>query len=168
MGGSFFIFLKRLYISEYKCSLLQLLYSWFAKSYIEFDTKDPVEEGKGYEEDWRILLLWDFDVDQILSANTSGVAAVIPDTDDICVTPLLDVNAGSCNCPNFPATDKVLLSPVDKTRERGNSPQPLAGHDDTVDAPNKIFRRGHWFSQELEGVMFVILFLQHNLIAIRV
>ena len=31
-----------------------------------------------------------------------------------------------------------------------------------------IFRRGHWFSLELEGVMFVILFLQHNLIAIRV
>ena len=79
LGGSFFIFLKRLYISECKCSLLQLLYSWFAKSYIEFDTKDPVEEGKGYEEDWRILLLWDFDVDQILSANTSGVAAVIPE-----------------------------------------------------------------------------------------
>ena len=136
LGGSFFIFLKRLYISEYKLSLLQLLYSWFAKFYIEFDTKDPVEEGKGYEEDWRILLLWDFDVDQILSANTSGVAAVIPDADDICVTPLLEVNAGSCNCPNFPATDKVLLSTVDETRERGNSPQPLAGNDDTVDAPN--------------------------------
>ena len=134
--GGFFIFLKRLYISEYKYSLLQLLYSWFAKFYIEFDTKDPVEEGKGYEEDWRILLLWDFDVDQILSANTSAVAAVIPDTDDICVTPLLDVNAGSCNCPNYLATDKVLLSPVDETRERGNSPQPLAGNDDTVDVPN--------------------------------
>ena len=127
--GGFFIFLKRLYISE-------LLYSWFAKFYIEFDTKDPVEEDKGYEEDWRILILWDFDVDQILSANTSAVAAVIPDTDDICVTPLLDVNAGSCNCPNFLATDKVLLSPVDETRERGNPPQPLAGNDDTVDVPN--------------------------------
>ena len=100
--GGFFIFLKRLYISEYKCSLLQLLYSWFAKFYIEFDTKD----------------------------------AVIPDTDDICVTPLLDVNGGSCNCTNFLATDKVLLSPVDETRERGNSPQPLAGNDDTVDVPN--------------------------------
>ena len=75
-------------------------------------------------------------MDQILSANTSAVAAVIPDTDDICVTPLLDVNAGNCNCPNFLATDKVLLSPVDETRERGNSPQPLAGNDDTVDVPN--------------------------------
>ena len=49
--GGFFIFLKRLYISEYKYSLLQLLYSWFPKFYIEFDTKDPVEDGKGYEED---------------------------------------------------------------------------------------------------------------------
>ena len=59
-------------------------------------------------------------MDQILSANTSAVAAVIPDTDDICVTPLIDVNAGSCNCPNFLATvtDKVLLSPIDETRER--------------------------------------------------
>ena len=64
------------------------------------------------------------------------MAAVIPDTDDICVTPLLDVNSVSCNCPYFPATDKVLLSPADETPERGNSPQPLAGNDDTVDAPN--------------------------------
>ena len=142
--GGFFIFLKRLYISEYKYSLLQLLYSWFAKFYIEFDTKDPVE-GKGYKEDWRILLLWDFDMDQILSANTSAVAAVIPDTDDICVTPLLDVNAGSCNCPNFLATDKVLLSPVDETRERGNSPQHLQEMMILLMPQTLIFRRGHWF-----------------------
>ena len=52
-------------------------------------TKDPVKEVEGHKEDRRIVLLWDFDVDQILSANTSGVAVVIPDTDDICVTPLL-------------------------------------------------------------------------------
>ena len=31
------------------------------------------------------------------------------DTDDICVTPLQDVNVVSCNCSNFPASDKVLL-----------------------------------------------------------
>ena len=48
-------------------------------------------------------------MDQILSANAIGVAAVIPDTDDICLTPLLDVNAVSCKCSNFPATAKVLL-----------------------------------------------------------
>ena len=108
-------------------------------------------------------------MDQILSANTSGVAAVIPDTDDICVTPLLDVNAVSCNCSNFPAIDKVLLPPVDKTPERGNSPQPPAENDDTVDAPSvNNSDEDHWFSDESEGVMFVILFLQHNLIAIIV
>ena len=56
-------------------------------------------------------------MDQILSANTSRVAAAIisdSDTDDICVTLLLDVNAVSCNCSNFPATDKVLLPTVIK------------------------------------------------------
>ena len=58
-----------------------------------------MEEDKGYEEGRQILLVWDFDVGQILSA--SGVVAVIPDTDDICVTPLLDVNAVSYNCSNF-------------------------------------------------------------------
>ena len=52
-----------------------------------------------------------------MSANTSRVAAAIisdSDTDDICVTLLLDVNAVSCNCSNFPATDKVLLPTVIK------------------------------------------------------
>ena len=110
-------------------------------------------------------------MDQILSANTSGVVAVIPDTDDICVTPLLDVNVVSCNCSNFPATDKVLLPPVDETPERRNSPQPSAGNDDTVDAPNvnnsDDSDEDHWFSDESEGVMFVILFLQHNYSACR-
>ena len=104
--------------------------------------------------------MWDFDVDQILSANTSGVAAVIPDTDDICVTPLLYVNAVSCNCSNFPATDKVLLPPVDETPERGNCPQPPM-RNDTVDAPNgnnsDKSDEDHWFSDESEGVMLVIL-----------
>ena len=82
-----------------------------------------------------ILLLWDFDVDQILSA--SGVAVVIPDTDDICVILLLDVNAVSCNCSNFTTTDNVLLQPVDETPERGNSPQQPVRNDDTVDVPKR-------------------------------
>ena len=63
-------------------------------------------------------------MDQILSSNTRGVVAIIPDTDDICVTPLLDINAVSCNCSNFPTADRVLLPPVDETLERGDSPQP--------------------------------------------
>ena len=114
-------------------------------------------------------MLWDFDVDQILSANTCGVAAVIPDTDDICVKPLLDVNAVSYNCPNFPATDKVLLSPVDETTEREEILHNHLQEMMILLMPlTLIFRRGHWFSQELEGVMFVILFLQHNLIAVKV
>ncbi len=111
--------------------------------------------------------MWDFDVDQILSASTSGVAAVIPDTDDICVTPLLDVNAVSCNCSNFPAADKVLLPPVDKTPERVNSQQPPVRNDDTVDAPsvnNSDSGEDHWFSDESEGMMLIIqiLFVLHN------
>lgn len=109
--------------------------------------------------------MWDFDVDQILSANTSGVSAVIPDRDDICVTPLLDVNAVSCNCSNFPATDKVLLPPVDETPERRNSPQPTVRNDDVVDAPNvnnsDDSDEDHWFSDESEGVL-VVLFILHN------
>ena len=100
-------------------------------------------------------------MDPILSANTKEVAAVIPDTDDVCVTPLLDVNAVSCNCSNFPATDKVLLPPVDETPERGNYPQPPARNDDVVDAPNvnELEDEDHWFSDESEGVMFVMLFI---------
>ena len=96
--------------------------------------------------------MWDFDVDQILSANTSGVAAVIPDTDDVPVTPLLDINEVSCNCTNFPATDKVLLPPLDKTPEREKSPQPTVRNEDEHDAgSNEKSDDEHWFSDESEG-----------------
>ena len=47
----------------------------------------------------------------------------------VLLTPLLEVNAVCCNCSNFPATDKVLLPPVDETPESGNSPQPPAGNE---------------------------------------
>jgi hypothetical protein len=89
------------------------------------------------------------------------VAAVIPDTDDIGVTPLLNVDAVSCNCSNFPATDKVLLPPVDETPEEGNSPKSPARNEDIVDATsvNNVCNadEDHWFSDESEGVMIVIL-----------
>ena len=72
---------------------------------------------------------------------------------------LVDVNAVSCNCSNFPATDNVLLPPVDETPERGNSPQPPARNDDVVDATNvnelEESDEDHWFSDESEGVIFV-------------
>ena len=68
------------------------------------------------------------------------------------------VNAVSCNCSNFPATD-VLLQPVDETPERGNSPQPPARNDDVFDAPNvnelEDSDEDHCFSDESEGVIFV-------------
>lgn len=40
-----------------------------------------------------MLLVWDFDVDHILTANTSAVAAIIPDFDDIELTPLLNIDS---------------------------------------------------------------------------
>jgi hypothetical protein len=46
-------------------------------------------------------------MDHILTANTSAVAAVIPDFDGIDKTSLLDINEVSCNCSNFPATNIV-------------------------------------------------------------
>ena len=101
--------------------------------------------------------MWDFDVDQILSANTSGVVAVIPDTDDLLVTPLLDINEVSCNCTNFPATYKVLLPPLDKTQERTNSSQITTlvsdenEHDDSANRNNSDDDDEHWFSDESEG-----------------
>ena len=59
-----------------------------------------------------MLYVWDLDVDHILSANTSAMPAVVPDFDEIIETPLLAVDVVSCNCSNFPNTDKVLLPPL--------------------------------------------------------
>lgn len=104
-----------------------------------------------------MLLVWDFDVDHVLSANTSGVAAVIPDFDNIEETPLLDVNAVSCNCSNFPATDNVLLPPLDATPKRGNSPQPTVTERDDGnnldDSNGNNSHDEHWFSDESEGIV---------------
>ena len=100
-------------------------------------------------------------MDEILSKNTNRVTAVIPDMDDIGVTSLLNVDAVSCNCSNFPAPDKVLLPPVGETPEEGNSPKSPARNEDIVDATsvNNVCNadEDHWFSDESEGVMIVIL-----------
>ena len=91
-----------------------------------------------------------------MSANTSGVAAVIPDTDDVPVTPLLDINEVSCNCTNFPATDKVLLPPLDKTPEREKSLQLTVKNEDEHDAgSNEKSDDEHWFSDESEGGFYL-------------
>ncbi len=101
-----------------------------------------------------MLLVWDFEVDQILTANTSAVAAVIPDFDNIEETPLLDIKEVSCNCSNYPDTDKVLLPPVDETPERGNSPQTSEKNKEHLDGSNGSNSDDeHWFSDESEGVI---------------
>ncbi|CAB4019951.1 Hypothetical predicted protein [Paramuricea clavata] len=79
-----------------------------------------------------MLLIWDFDVDHILTANTIAVAAVVPDFDNILETPLLAVDVVSCNCSNFPDTNKVLLPPLDETPEREHSPEPTERNEDNL------------------------------------
>ncbi|XP_028417266.1 uncharacterized protein LOC114541663 [Dendronephthya gigantea] len=104
----------------------------------------------------RMLLIWDFDVDRVLTENTSAVDAVTPDFDDIEETPLLNINAVSCNCSNFYPTQKVLLPPLDNTSESGSSQasqEPSEsnendfGHERTE---NRDIDDHHWFSDESE------------------
>ena len=101
-----------------------------------------------------MLLIWDFDVDHILSANTSAVAVVVPDFDEIIETPLLAVDAVSCNCSKFPNTDKVLLPPLDVTPERSNSSEPTERNEDNLDGQNRNnLDDENWFSDEFEGIV---------------
>ena len=101
-----------------------------------------------------MLLIWDFDVDHILSATTSAVAAVVPDFDEIIETPLLAVDAVSCNCSNFPNTDKVLLPPLDVTPGRRNYPEPAERNEDNLDGRNGNYLDDeHWFSDESKGIV---------------
>ncbi|XP_028418992.1 uncharacterized protein LOC114544602 [Dendronephthya gigantea] len=104
----------------------------------------------------RMLLIWDFDVDRVLTENTRAVDAVTPDFDDIEETPLLNINAVSCNCSNFYPTQKVLLPPLDNTSESGSSQasqEPSEsnendfGHERTK---NRDIDDHHWFSDESE------------------
>lgn len=99
-----------------------------------------------------MLLVWDFDVDHILTANISAVAAIVPDFDDMEETPLLNIDAVSCNCSNFYPAHKVLLPPLDNTPERGNSQEPIERNRDSLDRPGNINSDDeHWFSDESEG-----------------
>ena len=105
-----------------------------------------------------MLYIWDFDVDHILSANASAVAAVVPDFDEIIETPLLAVDVVSCNCSNFPNTDKVLLPPLDMTPERRNSPEPTERNEDNLDGQNRNNSDDeHRFSDESEGVIVCLI-----------
>lgn len=74
----------------------------------------------------------------ILSTNVRAVAPVIPDVEDYPHTPLLNVNEVSCNCSNFPATDKVMLSALEDVPNEQH-----LGENDTASE--------HWFSDESEA-----------------
>ena len=123
---------------------------------------DPIPDEFASEKTEHMLYIWDFDVDHILSANASAVAAVVPDFDEIIETPLLTVDVVSCNCSNFPNTDsdKVLLPPLDVTTERRNSPEPTERNEDNLDGQNRNNSDDeHRFSDESEGYIIVCLYM---------
>ena len=88
--------------------------------YIQFDPEEVVDE-----EHQQIIIVWEFDVDPILSANinTRVVAPVIPEVDNNLMAPLLDINEVCCNCSKFPAADKVLLPPLENSSVEGDTEQ---------------------------------------------
>ena len=60
----------------------------------------------------------------------------------------------SCNCQNFPNTDKVLLPPLDVTPESRNSPEPTERNEDNLDGQNRNNSDDeHRFSDESEGII---------------
>lgn len=65
----------------------------------------------------KVLLIWEFDVDVLLSATSTPLAPKYPPGNDenhsIC--PLLDITSTSCNCSSFPLTGKVLIDLADFT-----------------------------------------------------
>ena len=58
-----------------------------------------------------VLLIWDFEVDTVLSATCTALPPHYPDCVDetLRICPLLDVSKPTCNCSNFPITGKVLV-----------------------------------------------------------
>ena len=107
-----------------------------------------------------MLLIWDFDVDHILTANTIAVAAVVPDFDNILETPLLAVDVVSCNCSNFPDTDKVLLPPLDETPEREHSQEPTERNVDNLNDGQSMNNSDKHSdeSEQTEGIVYICMF----------
>ena len=102
-----------------------------------------------------MLLIWDFDVDPILTANTNAVAAVVPDSNNILETPLLAVDQVICNCSNFPNTDEVLVPPLDDTPEIEDSlesTERTRGNLEDGQENGNYSDDEHWFSDESEGI----------------
>ena len=106
-----------------------------------------------------MLLIWDFDVDHILTANTIAVAAVVPDFDNILETPLLAVDVVSCNCSNFPDTDKVLLPPLDDTPEKEHSQEPTERNENNLDDGQSRNNSDDEHSDDKsEGIVYICMF----------
>ncbi|XP_028412512.1 uncharacterized protein LOC114535350 [Dendronephthya gigantea] len=97
------------------------------------------------------------DADELLKCKRStGNHTTKIRAHDIEETPLLNINAVSCNCSNFYPTQKVLLPPLDNTSESGSSQasqEPSEsnendfGHERTE---NRDIDDHHWFSDESE------------------
>lgn len=68
------------------------------------------------DEDRKILLIWDFHIDDGLSATATAIAPKMPSKDNMPTAALLDLNSCDCNCCDFPNVNLVLL--------RQNSLQP--------------------------------------------
>jgi hypothetical protein len=73
---------------------------------------DPTEVEQDDLDNDEILLIWDFDVDELLSENAIAITpATSTDVEEYPQAPLLDINAESlhCNCSKFPNADKIMI-----------------------------------------------------------
>ena len=103
-------------------------------------------------------------MDHILTANTITVAAVVPDFDNILETPLLAVDVESCNCSNFPDTDKVFLPPLDDTPERENTQEQTERNENNLDdGQSRNNSDDEHSGDESEGIVCISMFCFINL-----
>ena len=74
---------------------------------------DPAEVEQDDLDSDEMLIIWDIDVDEILSENAIAITPVVsPDVDEYLPALMVNINAENLhwNCSRFPNVDKVVIS----------------------------------------------------------
>ena len=88
---------------------------------------DPAEVKQDDLDSDEMLIIWDIDVDEILSENAIAITPVVsPDVEEYPPALMVNINAENlhCNCSRFPNVDKVVISQDNSPRHSSTGSRP--------------------------------------------
>ncbi len=88
---------------------------------------DPAEVEQDDLDSDEMLIIWDIDVDEILSENAIAITPVVsPDVEEYPPALMVNINGENlhCNCSRFPNVDKVVIYQHNSPRHSSTGSEP--------------------------------------------